>query len=141
MIAWWLDWLEWLDWIEAASKPTGTATYFITMETHAATVVLAARIAGRGGREIEYYPERIVKDRLKPGRVADERELCVKWQGWSSAAEDLTWESQKGLIEDGHAQLVLNYLQAQCRKGRRLVITEHLVASAAAEPQAEGSGG
>ena len=44
----------------------------------------------------------------------------------------MTWETQAALIEDGHALLVLAYLQEQHRKGRKLVIPEGLQEAAKA---------
>ena len=42
----------------------------------------------------------------------DLRKLKVKWHGWSSREEDLSWEPQANLIEDGHEELVASYLLA-----------------------------
>ena len=50
----------------------------------------------------------------------------MKWRGWSSALEDLTWQSEEGLVKDGHAPLVLAYLLAEHRKGRHLTISDAL---------------
>eukprot|EP00966_Prymnesium_polylepis_P235126 5438484-Prymnesium_polylepis.1 len=63
--------------------------------------------AAEGGDDESHYPECILKDRLKPGRPAAERELLIKWKGWSSDPDDLTWEAQVRLIEDGNAPLIL----------------------------------
>ena len=74
----------------------------------------------------EHFPEKILKDHLAPGQRASKREYLMKWRGWSSALEDLTWQSEEGLVADGHAPLVLAYLLAEHRKGRHLTISDAL---------------
>ena len=64
----------------------------------------------------------------KGRRLAAERELLIKWKGWSSATEDLTWEKQAQLIDEGHARLVLAYLQQ-----KKLVLPNGLEGEAAAQ--------
>ena len=61
--------------------------------------------------EAENFPEKIVGHKfLRTGRRrAEDRYLLVKWQGYSSRL-DLTWESQRNLLEDGHRALVRPYL-------------------------------
>jgi len=55
-----------------------------------------------------YYPEQI-GDHDRP-RTVELRRLLIKWRGWSCRPQDLTWEPQAQLIEDGHEQLVYEYL-------------------------------
>jgi len=55
-----------------------------------------------------YYPEQI-RDHDRP-RTVELRRLLIKWRGWSCRPQDLTWEPQAQLIEDGHEQLVYEYL-------------------------------
>ena len=85
----------------------------------------------------QHYPEKIVKDRLKPGQRAKMREYLIKWRGWSAAEADLTWEPHERLVEDGNAPLILAYLQGEHRRGRKLTIPDDLQAAADAEMGAE----
>eukprot|EP00966_Prymnesium_polylepis_P336919 7391810-Prymnesium_polylepis.2 len=62
----------------------------------------------------EYYPERILKHRAGEGGPAakvEGREFLIKWFGFGTGTNDVSWEGQRQLIEDGHALLVHHYLQ------------------------------
>ena len=93
---------------------------------------------GDDAEETVFFPDDILNDKLLPGQRAEARQFLIKWQGWSAAALDVTWETQAALIEDGHALLVLAYLQEQHRKGRKLVIPEGLQEAAKAQAEEEG---
>ena len=102
--------------------------------------------ASGGGveEESDYFPEKILKDRLKPGQRAECREYLVKWRGWSDAEEDLTWEGHSELAVS-NPSLVWNYVQGVRRLGRSLKINqpndEQLEAAARAEAGEAGGGG
>lgn len=93
---------------------------------------------GDDAEETVFFPDDILNDKLLPGQRVEARQFLIKWQGWSAAALDVTWETQAALIEDGHALLVLAYLQEQHRKGRKLVIPEGLQEAAKAQAEEEG---
>ena len=91
---------------------------------------------GGGEEESDYFPEKILKGRLKPGQRAECREYLVKWRGWSDAEEDLTWKGHSELAVS-NPSLVWNYVQGVRRSGRSLKINqpndEQLEAAARAE--------
>jgi hypothetical protein len=70
---------------------------------------------GGEAEEEEHFPERILDHRLGKGaasvRVAG-REFKIQWRGYGTGTQDVTWEKQSELIEDGNALLVHRYLQA-----------------------------
>jgi hypothetical protein len=71
--------------------------------------------------ETDFFPEKIIKDRLKPGKRAEFREYLIKWRGWSDAEEDLTWEAH-GELALTNAPLVWKYVQGVRRTGKSLKI-------------------
>ena len=61
----------------------------------------------------QYFPERIVgvwqpKRSRSCRRPAEERQFKIKWHYWGES--DLTWETQQQLIDDGHGEMVRNFL-------------------------------
>ena len=93
-----------------------------------------------GEDEAVYYPERILDHRLGKGpaamRVAG-REFLIQWRGWGTGWQDVTWEKQSELIQDGNATLVHNYLLANPTLKR----PDGLDEAVAAEGGAVGVGG
>ncbi|KOO30832.1 hypothetical protein Ctob_013295 [Chrysochromulina tobinii] len=90
--------------------------------------------------------EKILKDKLVPGKRAESREYLVKWRGWSDAEEDLTWEAHIELAVS-NPQLVWKYVQGVRLTGKSLKIDKpndaQLEAAALADAgeEAEPAGG
>ena len=74
----------------------------------------------------EHFPERILRDRLKAGQKAEQREFLIQWKGWSADPEDLTWQPQAELIQDGNAPLVYEWYLCEQRRGRKKTMPEGL---------------
>ena len=64
--------------------------------------------ADNSSEDEQNFPERIV-GHTRNTRV-EQRKLRVKWIGWSSRSDDLSWEPQAQLLEDGHEEMVREYL-------------------------------
>eukprot|EP00966_Prymnesium_polylepis_P013260 306075-Prymnesium_polylepis.1 len=90
--------------------------------------------------ETEFFPERIIKDRLKPGKRAEFREYLVKWRGWSDAEEDLSWEAH-GELAVSNPQLVWKFVQGVRRSGKSLKIDKPNDEELEAAVSADASGG